>query len=384
MSSFGQMIRGALAAALGSLLVLLAIPSPSLARGILEAEPAWLFPYPGGQGIFTLDYAHLPQGDRLFTIPRLDLVLGLGGRTEFMMRIATAKRFSRSLERNEFGLSRFELSTKIALGGRVSWGERRPAYAVILSAKIPSEDKNKGLGEDKTDLFGRLSLSGPLGRGSYTVNLGMGILQKESEVSGQDDILIWSAAAELPFKQKAALLLELGGNTSSTRGPRRNFLTLGVGIGPAEGRRVELGARIGLSGETENWRLLASYRVPLESLGMVFKGHGPEKGPLPKTQPEPEDLAGRFRAYRRALRQIARQEGLSLAAVELLAEGWEDDPAGDATYCLPQDSGEEAAELVGAGLSRWAPEDGDETCLSLTERGRSLLREQIIPALQRL
>ena len=358
-----------------ALLLLTILPSAALARGILDAEPAWLFPYPGGQGIFTLDYAHLPQGDRLFTLPRLDLVLGLGGRAEFGIRIATAKRFSKSLERNEFGLSRFELSTKIALSGPVGWEEGRPAYAVILSAKVPSEDKNKGLGEDKTDLFGRLAMSGPLGRGSYTLNLGMGILQKESEVSGQDDILIWSGAVELPIRREAALLVELGGNTSSTRGPRRNFLTLGVGIGPPVGRRVELGARIGLSGETENWRLLASYRLPLDSLGMIFSGGGRSHRDRAKQEGDSAAVAHFVRTYRSTMRRLARRHHLPLEAVELVAEGWGDDTEGKLPYCPPRGEEAPARVLITRELVKPVPASPHTLCLLPTEQGRKLIRE---------
>jgi len=237
----------------------------ALASGAGATPPLWTedpLPLPEGQAAVRLggDFALVSSGENRFRLPSLYWETGLGGLADGIVLFNLG-------EVTEDGKAKGYDVEKLVLAGKILLHRRHdgwPQAAVGFGVKIPSEDTTKGLGSDTTDFYGRLLLGENIGRARVLVNLGLGLLEKTSELHGQDDVLEYGIALEEPVSERTALLLEWNGHTYSTRQPAQSFALVGIRLMNGHGCGWDLAGIWGLRPDAEHFRITLGYTFTAE------------------------------------------------------------------------------------------------------------------------
>lgn len=207
------------------------------------------------------DYALVGQGIELYRFPSLYWKTGVGGVGEGII-VFNLGEVNQDGDEQGWDIESFSVASKLCLHESASPNKWDTSLA--FGVKIPSSDTSKGVGVDATDFHARLLAARNIGDTRIILNGGVGILEKVTNLWGQDDILEWGAAAVTPISKRGEVMLELSGNTSSSRGPSSLMALAGVRHRLHNGNSWDAYARWGLTGQSDNVAFGVGYTINAE------------------------------------------------------------------------------------------------------------------------
>jgi len=204
------------------------------------------------------DYALVGGGIERYRFPSLYWKTGLGGAGECIL-VFDLGEVNQDGREQGWDVERFLIASKLLVRGPGRGGS--PEASLAFGVKIPSSDTKKGVGVDATDFHARLLLARDCGDTRLIANAGLGILEKVTNLWGQDDVFEWGVAAVTRAGARDELLLELSGNSNSTRGPANLLALVGYRFRRPNGGSWDLYARWGLNGGSDNFSCGVGYTV---------------------------------------------------------------------------------------------------------------------------
>jgi len=108
----------------------------------------------------------------------------------------------------------FVLATKIRI---LPEGKRSPSLGFRVAVQLPNSDQSRGIGLNKTDVYGAFLLGKHFGKLNTFSNIGIGILTSPTALFSQNDVLTYGVAGIYPITPHVSLAGEINGR-KSTRG----------------------------------------------------------------------------------------------------------------------------------------------------------------------
>lgn len=166
---------------------------------------------------------HSHEGSML-SVPVIALRLGASEDIEFQIEGAGQIWANPDEGGNESDFGDFSLWMKWAF----FQPDSAPKLGFRWGVKLPNTGDETGLGSDSTDFYGHIIASRDFSRGRVYTNLGVGIIQRATEVRQQDDVFTYALAAEGQIKEHIFVLGEVEGHTAAGSLRAQSVARLGI------------------------------------------------------------------------------------------------------------------------------------------------------------
>ncbi len=189
------------------------------------------------------------KSDReLLRLPTLSAALGVSERVEVRLYYDWLH-LDEGLGSDESGSGDLRIATKI---GITNGSGNLPALSVLFGTKLPNANLRDRLGTDETDFFATFLASGALGPAAVHLNVGIALLGDPQPSGGQDDVLTYGVAVELPM-DPFQLTLEINGQADSRENNDRTVARATLHWRVTDWASLDAGAGVGLNDESEDF-----------------------------------------------------------------------------------------------------------------------------------
>lgn len=171
----------------------------------------------------------IPAGDNVYSLPRIDLRVGIGNKVE-LLAYGEGLYVERDGLDNEWDSGDVYFWTKFSL-----YDKPKKFFKIsgLVGAKIPSADDQKGLGTDEADVFALVALGHYEKKFNLDINLGIGILGntqlRNNELKkAQRDVLMYGLSYEFTPGKIFSVFGELTGHVDIGEQEHQSKITAGV------------------------------------------------------------------------------------------------------------------------------------------------------------